>query len=70
MKIIHRVAFRHDSKVKVVVTELGLPFKNGFICVCDVDETDLRWNMLKTLLNFNVEGVHSVNTHFTKNRVE
>jgi len=65
MKIIHRLAFRYDSKIKETVTELGIPFKDGFICVCKIAENDIRWSQLNELINPNNEGTHIVYAEFT-----
>lgn len=65
MKIIHRLAFRYDSKIKAVITELGIPFTEGFICVCKIAENDARWSQLNGFINPDNIGTHIVYAEFT-----
>ncbi|AEG01993.1 hypothetical protein Metme_3632 [Methylomonas methanica MC09] len=68
MKIIHRITFRYDSKIKTIITELGIPFKDGFICVCKIAENHPKWPELSELLKpFDlVQCGHTLIAEFSK----
>jgi rRNA maturation protein Nop10 len=70
MKTIHRLAFTYDSRIRAFVTELGLPFEEGYFCVCKINENDPRWHTLSEMLKLNnineFESGDMVHTEFTK----
>ncbi|MDP3389236.1 MAG: hypothetical protein Q8Q45_07685 [Methylococcaceae bacterium] len=72
MKIIHRLTFRYDSKIIAIVNELGIPFKDGFICVCKIAENDARWHELSELLKpFDiVKCGHTLIAEFSKKELD
>ncbi len=70
MKIIHRLAFRCDSRIRAFITELGIPFREDFICVCKINENNARWNKLDAFINISEENRaasgHTIITEFAK----